>query len=122
MSPADFYDAYVPLRSKTDGAWFVDETLRPRLVADANDQNRNLTDVAIAILCAHFELEYEPNGRASSPKRDEAMLRLRLPLALDDAIARERGTRAEVIRRILSDHYGLAIPAKPTRSRTPAAA
>lgn len=119
---------WVTLQSKTPPhEWFVDPDLRPRMVADADAKGTNLTDLALQILCDHFKVEYAPIARKSSPNEDKRVLNFGVPRELSRAVnyaaAATDMKRMDVVRQVLSDHYGLSIPAKvkQTRNRTPKA-
>lgn len=103
--------AFVRLRSTT-GEWFVHEDLRRRLVADAEAQETNLTEVALGILAERHRIKYVPTGRRTTPRTDDVeFLNLGVPEKLARAI-RTAAARADVnwidqIRYDLQDHYGL---------------
>lgn len=106
------------LRSNADDAWFVDPDLRARLIADAKEQNTNMTDVILSILHKRYDLAYAANGRATEPRADDEKIRFRVPLPLYNALVASYGVKyVDGIRALLCAHYGLRIPAKPTRTR-----
>lgn len=120
MAATPTHDVNMRLRSKKDGAWFVAPDLRAHLVADAKAQNTNMTDVALAILHKRYDLAYAANGRATEPRDDDAvdLIRLRVPLPLYNALIGTYGVKyVDGIRALLCAHYGLRVPAKPTRTR-----
>lgn len=106
-----YKQAYVRLRSHTTGAWFVHPDLRPRLVADAEEQGSNLTEVALRILCDRYRVPYAVNGRRTSPKPADEILNVRLPMALYRAIKSSNDVPyQDAIRADLCAHYGLEMP------------
>lgn len=110
---SEHHQAFVRLKSKTTGDWFVAPELRARLVADAQEQGTNLTEVAVGILCRRYSVAYEPNGRRANPKADDGVLNLRLPVRLYRAIkASTDGPYQDAIRAALCEHYGLSVPAR----------
>lgn len=111
----DYEQAFIRLRSKATEAWFVHPDLRARLVADAEAQGSNLSDVAIKILADLHGVAYVPNGRKTAPREDTDILNLRLPRPLYAAIARAALPRfgskyQDAIRADLCAHYGLSLP------------
>lgn len=112
----DYRQAFIRLRSHTTGEWFVHPELRPRLVADADAQGSNLTQVAVRILSERYGVPYAENGRRTSPKQDDVILNLRLPAKLAakiGAAAAQRGAKyQDAIRADLCAHYGLEVPAR----------
>lgn len=108
MSNQDYQQAFVRLRSKTTGEWLASEDLRPLMVADAIEQQTNLTEIALRILAERYGIKHKPNGRRTNPGTDEAVLNLRVPGKLARAIQRTAGNRwCHQIRFDLQDHYGL---------------
>lgn len=117
----DTHRAFVRLRSKTSGQWFVDPQLRPRLIADAEAQKTNMTEIAVLILCRHFNVPFSPTGRRSSANKDEAILNLVIPGDLYRALTARYGTRyMNGIRAVLCQHYGLKVQALATGDGRPA--
>jgi hypothetical protein len=119
MTTEQYEQRFVRLRSATTREWYCDPALRARLVADANAQETNLTEIALQILAKRLGYSYAPNGRRTSPGANEEILNLRVPLALDDLIgqAYPRLSRPKAIIRILSTHYGLALPVPKKQKR-----
>lgn len=130
MSSAEFFQAFVRLRSHTTGEWLAPEALRSKLVADAEAQESNLTDVVIQILADTYRVPCEASGRRTKPNANGEELNLRLPMPLYQAIAAAAATHPRSVQREILDalckHYGLELgaPAKRRRRRrgTPAAA
>lgn len=125
MSTEQYVQRFVRLRSATTRDWYCDPQLRARLVADAQAQDTNLTEVVLQILAKRMKYAYAPNGRKTAPGDAEENLNLRVPVALDDLIGASfpRISRPKAIIRVLSTHYGLGIPVpkKQTRRRRAAA-
>lgn len=119
MTTEQYEQRFVRLRSATTREWYCDPGLRARLVADANEQETNLTEVAIQILAKRLGYTYAPNGRRTTPGKSEEILNLRIPLELDDLIgtAFPRLSRPKAIIRILSTHYGLGLPVPKKQAR-----
>lgn len=116
MTNPDYHQAYIRLQSKTTSEWFVHPDLRHRLVADAEAQGSNLSEVAIKILADKYGVAYVSNGRRTAPKEDPVILNLRLPRPLYAAIARAAlptyGPKyQDAIRADLCAHYGLSVSA-----------
>jgi hypothetical protein len=108
----DYEQAFIRLRSKTTGRWFVHPELRARLVAQAEAEGSNLSEVAIKILADRHGVQYASNGRRTAPKEDKDILNLRLPRPLYDAIVRAAGPRygakyQDAIRADLCAHFQL---------------
>lgn len=109
---------FIRLRSKATGEWFVHPDLRTRLVEDAERLDTSLTDVVNRILAARFQVTYEPQTRPS--KRTEGVedqLTLRLTPQIETAAKVLAATSGapwqDVLRRTLSDHYGLPTDGSP---------
>lgn len=116
-------DAFVRLRSKTTGDWFVHPDLRRRLVADARDQGTNMTEVALRILADAYGVDYAGEARKTEPRDDDDKIVLRLPVELRDAIKRAHPDHwQDGLRATLCAHYRLAVPQNPHRRAHPAAA
>jgi hypothetical protein len=108
----------IPLRSRVTGQWFVDPELRQRLIDDAERLGTNLTTVVLTILGDEYKVKVEPNGRRSSPDRDQDAIHMMLPVRLIDAISRSANRRGvatfqDEVRHALSKHYGLPVPTIP---------
>lgn len=116
----------IRLRSVTTREWYADRELRPRLVADANEQDTNLTEIVLMILAKRLGYSYAPNGRRTEPSSNEEIIKLDVPLELDRLVggAYPDLTRPKAMIRILSSHYGLGLPVprKQVRRRRAAAA
>lgn len=111
--PDTHHQAFVRLRSHTTGRWFVDPELRPKLVADAEAQDSNLTEVAVKILCDRFGVPYEANGRKTAPRGSGDELNLRIPTALYRILSATYGAKyQDGIRQALCQHYGLEVPGR----------
>lgn len=107
--PTQFKRAYVRLCSDTNGHWFAHPDLRPRLVADAREQETSMTEVVLQILCDHLKLKYEPSGRRADPQPNEKLLNLRLPWRVFSALSRKYAPEnyQDALRRVLCEHYSL---------------
>lgn len=117
----DHFQTFVRLRSHTTGEWFVPPELRPRLVADAEAQDTNLTELVIQILAKRFKVPFEATGRKTAPSKNGEELNLRLPMALYKAIAVSAAAHPHSVQReilgALCANYSLALPAPPKRTR-----
>ena len=116
--------AFIRLRSKTTGDWFVHPDLRDRLIADAAEQDTNMSDQIIRILSERYKVPYEPGGRTTNPGDDNDVINLgsavshRLERTIKMAAARRQsGTWIDQIREDLCAYYGLAVPPKPKYTR-----
>lgn len=113
---------YVRLRSKTTNEWFVHPELRDRMVAEANEKQTNLTDLAVQILCQRFGVPYVENKRRSSPTTDADVdvLNFGMPPELQRVISASYPThRMDGIRKALCAYYGLGVPVRaPQRRRS----
>lgn len=119
----EYVDAFVRLRSKTTGEWFVHPDLRPRLVADAREQGTNMTEVAVKILCSEYGTPYAGSARKTAPRTADDKIVLRLPDDLDAAIRLRHGRHAmDGLRASLCSFYGLTVPVRGPRVRRPNAA
>lgn len=122
----EYVQRFVRLQSHTTGEWLAHPDLRGKLVADAEAQGSNLTEVVIAILAGVHKVPFEPNGRRTAPADSGKELNLRLPGRLDRAIgvaaARNGKSLPDEIRAELCGHYALEVPAPPKRSRAARAA
>lgn len=109
----------VRLRSVTTREWYASPELRPRLVADANEQGTNLTEIVLMILAKRLGYTYAPNGRRTEPGASEEIVKLDVPLELDRLVgaAYPDVSRPKAIIRLLSAHYGLGIPVPKQRAR-----
>jgi hypothetical protein len=120
-----YFQAFVRLRSRPGGERLAPEELRPRLVADAEARGSNLTDVANEILAARYRVPFEPTGRKTAASPDGEELNLRIPWDLKTAIGAEANVHGRSLQReilaALCDHYGLALPEPPQRTRARAA-
>lgn len=123
------HNAFVRLRSKGPGGeWLAPPELRPKLVADAQDQNTNMTEIAIGILSRRYGVPTMPNGRRTHPKSADDIILLRIPQELAAAIgaaanaAVPRRTINDEIRAALCAHYGLRFVKvkRPRRARAAA--
>lgn len=116
----------IRLRSVTTREWYADRELRPRLVADAKEQDTNLTEIVLIILAKRLGYTYAPNGRRTEPSSNEEIIKLDVPLELDRLVgaAYPDLSRPKAMIRILSAHYGLGLPVprKQTRRRRAAVA
>lgn len=114
MAAEEFFTGFVRLVSRPSGEWVAPPELRPRIVADAEADGSNLTDVVNAILAKKYRVDYEPSGRKTAASPDGKELNLRMPMTLKTAVhhaAIENGhTLQDEIRIALSDHYGLQMP------------
>lgn len=118
MTDLAYHQAYIRLRSKTTGEWFVHRELRRKLVEDAERQEKSLAEVVTRILAERFGTPYEPAGRRSNPSReDKDILNLRIPRLVwmpVEIMAAQTGRSAEdLARELLCKHYGLT-PSSPT--------
>lgn len=122
----EHFQTFVRLQSRPTGEWLVDPKLRPKLVAFAEEQESNLTDVVIAILGRRYGVAVAPNGRRTAPDKDAVELNLRLPMPLYQAIAQAAVTHPrsvpDEIRAALCDECGLPVPEPVKRGRQRAAA
>lgn len=113
----------IRLRGRDQGAWLVDPTLRDRLLADAQTEGTSITNVAMSILANRVKVPYVASGRTSEPKAAADQLNVRVPMLIYDAYRAmspsERGMQ-DVMRKTLSDHYGLDVPEKQKRVRAAA--
>lgn len=124
MSEPDHFQTFVRLRSQTTGEWFVPPELRPRLVADAEEHDSNLTELVIVILAKRFKVPFEATGRKTAPSKNGEELNLRLPMALYKAIAVAAAGQHSVQREILAAlcaNYSLTLPTPAKRTRKPRA-
>lgn len=113
----DSKPVFIRLRNRSGplaGQWVVPEELRPRLVADAEEQGSSMNRVAVEILAAAFKFPLESAGtpKRSAPSSDAEELNLRLPAALYLVIDMARAAAGEnsvqdVIKPVLCAHYGL---------------
>jgi hypothetical protein len=103
--------------------WLVHPELRDRMIADAEAKSTNLGDLACQILAQRLGAPYTPVPRKSKPNADKTQFNFRMPESLEVTLAAAtRGRKkADHIRAILCQHYGLEVPAKKkfTRNRTP---
>lgn len=125
MTEDGHYQAFVRLRS-TSGEWLVDPELRPRIVADAEEHDSNVTDVVLAILAKRYKVACEPNGRRTAADPGGEELNLRLPMPLYQRIAAAAAERhpwsvPDEIRAALCAHYEFAVPEAAKRGRRAAA-
>jgi hypothetical protein len=115
----------IRLRSRTGGYWFVDPSLRDRLVEDARDRGTSISDVILTILAKRVGVPYVPTGRAADQNTDAAQITVRIPMPILHGLralsASPRGMQ-NVIRETLSAHYGLRVPGSPRSLKTAAAA
>lgn len=93
--------------------------LKARLVADAEAQETNLSEVAVAILADSYGVAYEPKGSRSTGVKDSAEVYLRAPDALRRKLRVRSATTGRPIRtlvlEVLAPHYGLEPPPQPRR-------
>lgn len=108
--------SFIRLRSKTSGEWFAHPDLRRHLVEDAREQNSNMTEIAIRILCEHFGIDYEPGGRRATARPEADVLNLNLPPEVRAALKRTYDPYTDGAREILCLHYGLEPPIRARRN------
>lgn len=116
-----FFQAFVRLRSTT-GEWIAPPELREKLVADAEEQDSNLTEVVIAILAGRYRVTFAPIGRRTAPNPTGEELNLRLPWDLKTAIGAAANVQGHSLQRQiigeLCAHYGLELPERLEKRRT----
>jgi hypothetical protein len=120
MSRAGYTQRFVRLRSDKDGEWFADPELRPRLVADAKEQNTNLTEIVLQILAKRVGYAYAPNGRKTEPGSKEEIINVSVPDELDALVTTtypQINSPSTRMIRVLSAYYGLPVPIKKKQTR-----
>lgn len=100
----------------------VPRDLRAKLIEDAEEQESNVTDVAVAILAERYKVAVpESRGRRTTPNPDSQSMLLRVPERLHTAIAHAAVTnKTSAAKQIIADlcsYYTLPVPDPPRRRR-----
>lgn len=84
--------------------------VKERLVADADERDLSLNDVAVGILAERYRVRFEGTSRKSpGTKTPSGPVLLRMPLALYKKIhaAAVGVSKVDLVNRTLREHYGL---------------
>lgn len=92
---------------------------RRALQSTAREQKVGINDVAVAILCARYQLDCEPTAPRYYPGRNSQKLYLRIPVEVHRRLRVEAAsngwTQGGLVLAALAEHYGL--PVRPASRR-----